>query len=717
MIHNDTVESFFRLQIEQWPEAAERYKALERQQGKSFIANSQQFRVTYNPARVVSVTAGTSPDINKVCPLCAGNRPNEQLSMACCEGYTLLVNPFPIFSRHFTIAGNEHIPQQIETSFTDLLEISRALEGYTVFYNGPEAGASLPQHLHFQAAPANELPFHTIYPEFCETVSSYRSAEIQLVNSGYSSSFLLKASQQEHASVLFKRLYEALTDEEKKKNNIVVWYTNHKWYIRIYVRRKHRPDIYFKALPEKLTVSPAAAEMQGVIVTINQTDFDRINPELWKGITEEVNITSERACEIADSIKSANQPYKVEVGILEEPILEFNLLTPYIIGDKEIVGRQTVNYEQGCIYYNGSLYKELLFTPCADAGKIEVTGVTIGKEFHWQQQQVQQFSGSWKVIPVNGKLAGINIIDMEEYLESVVSSEMSANAPIELLKAHAIIARTWLVRMIERVPAKPSLNNENLVWHEAEEHEFYDVCADDHCQRYQGISQITNPTAIEAVKLTRGQIITYDGEVIDARYSKCCGGITEKFSTAWGDVDYPYLVPVRDNKENSNTQAQAWCNVTNPVVIRAIMKEYDQKTTNFFRWEVAYTSNELSEIIHQKTGINPGELQAIEPLEIGPSGRIWKLRITGTLHSWVIGKELEIRRVLSPTHLYSSAFVVETEKDESGKIIRFILRGAGWGHGVGLCQIGAANMAVNGYLYNEIIYHYYKGTDIRKIYE
>lgn len=717
MIHNDTVESFFRLQIEQWPEVAKRYKALESQQGKSFSANGQQFRVAYNPARVVSVTAVTLPDVNKPCPLCIANRPDEQFSMACCTGYTLLVNPFPIFSRHFTIAANEHIPQQIETSFTDLLEISRILEGYTVFYNGPEAGASLPKHLHFQAAPANELPFQMIPSEFCETISCYRSAEVQLVTSGYGSSFLLKASQQEHASVLFKRLYDALTDEEKKKNNIVVWYTNRKWYIRIYVRSKHRPDIYYKALPEKLTVSPATAEMQGVIVTINQTDFDRVDAELWQRIIKEVNITSERACEIADSIKSLNRPYKVEVGILEEPIIEFNLLTPYIVGDKEVVGKQIVSYEQGCIYYNGGLYKDLLFTPSVDVGKIEVAGVTIGKEFHWQQEQTQQFSGSWKILPVNERLAGINVIDMEEYLESVVSSEMSANAPIELLKAHAIIARTWLVRMIERLPGKPPLNSENLVWHEAEEHELYDVCADDHCQRYQGISQITNPTAIEAVKLTRGQIITYAGEVIDARYSKCCGGITEKFSTAWGDVDYPYLVPVNDNKENSNTHQQDWCNVTNPVVIRAIMKEYDQKTTDFYRWKVAYTANELSEIIHQKTGINPGELQALEPLETGPSGRIWKLRIVGTQRSWVIGKELEIRRALSATHLYSSAFVVETEKDEAGKIIRFILHGSGWGHGVGLCQIGAANMAVNGYLYNEIIYHYYKGTDIRKIYE
>lgn len=647
--------------------------------------------------------------------------------------YSILVNPYPIFSKHLTIVSIEHRPQQINGRMGDMLQLAQNLRRYAVYYNGPGAGASVPGHMHFQAANAEELPLnYRRKTAKSEKVIRHRNAELRLVSAP--ASFLLTGTDINDVLYIFDLFYSVLDEKEKEMNNILVWYEEKKWYISIYIRRKHRPDIYYNESPDNLTISPAAVEMEGVIVTVNPEDYDRIDKALWEEILEEVNISPERAKEIAGKVKSMNKPYDVQVGILESKVIEFDLLSPYRLNGEQVEGKQTVSFESGKIWYNGWLYNELLFKPInKETARVEVSRVTIGKEFHWEEEQTQQFAGSWRIIAGSKHLIGINIIGMEEYLKSVVSSEMSANAPVELLKAHAIIARSWLIRMIERdEPTVFSGNFHGLVWHEAEEHQHYDVCADDHCQRYQGITRITNPAAVHAVEETRGQVITYLGEVIDARYSKCCGGITEEFSTAWGDKDYPYLISVRDTVGNSQIwrswidknidkwvggEPPAWCNVSDPVVIRSIMNDFDQKTTDFYRWTVSYTQEELVDIIRTKTGIDPGEILSLESLERGPSGRLWKLRINGTLNSWIIGKELEIRRAFSHTHLYSSAFTVETEQDETGKITRFIFHGAGWGHGVGLCQIGAANMAAHGYSFQEIIRHYYRKAEVTKIYE
>lgn len=733
-MNRQTLNTFFIGQLIEWPEAAARYRQLQQIQEKFLReGRKKKYRVIYNPLRTISVTANTTPKEPAKCPLCIENRPPEQNKLNFDNRYSILLNPYPIFSRHLTIVSNEHGPQQINGRMTDMLRMAQMIEGYTIFYNGPGAGASVPGHMHFQAASAEELPLnYKRKATKSEKIIRHRNTELRLVTSP--ASFLLTSTDINDAMYIFDIFYSVLDEKEKEMNNILVWYQDNKWYISIYIRRKHRPDMYYSDFPDKLTVSPAAAEMEGLIVTINPEDYVKIDKALWEQILEEVNITPERAKEIARKIKSMNKSYDVQVGILEAPSIDFNILSPYLLNGEQITGPQTVNFEKGRINYNGKLYDELSFIPAdKDTARIEVSRVTIGKDFHWQEEQTQQFSGSWKIVANQENVIGINIIGMEEYLKSVVSSEMSANAPIELLKAHAIIARSWLIRMIEKnEPEMLSGNLHGLIWHEAEEHRYYDVCADDHCQRYQGITRITNPAAVEAVEATQGQVITYLDEVIDARYSKCCGGITEEFSTAWGDKDYPYLISVRDTIGNSQIwrswidknidkwvgeKPPAWCNVTDPVVIRSIMNDFDQKTTDFYRWTVTYTQEELVDIIRIKTGMDPGEVISLEPLERGPSGRLWKLRINGTLNSWVIGKELEIRRAFSPTHLYSSAFTVETEQDEAGNTTRFIFHGAGWGHGVGLCQIGAANMAAHGYSFQEIIRHYYRKAEVTKIYE
>ena len=380
------------------------------------------------------------------------------------------------------------------------------------------------------------------------------------------------------------------------------------------------------------------------------------------------------------------------------------------------------------------MYDSLLFTPIEEnTASIEVYDVTIGKKFHWEQRQTLKFRGVWKVITDKDKLIGINIINIEEYLKSVISSEMSPDAPLESLKSHAVISRSWLIDQIQSPKSPVTTDNEGLIWYDSSGHILYNVCADDHCQRYQGIAQITNSAALQAIEETSGEVLVdASGNVIDARYSKCCGGIIEEYQYAWDNNPKTYAqakwdwtnnspLPDFNNEETAikwlNSSPDAWCNITNPDIISTVMKSYDQKTPDFYRWIVEYKPNELAAIIYNKTGIDPGELKALIPLNRGKSGRIYKLRIEGSLNSWIIGKELEIRRVLSKSHLYSSAFVVENKYDADGVLTAFVFRGAGWGHGVGLCQIGAANMAANGYSYTQILEHYYPETQIKKVYD
>lgn len=435
---------------------------------------------------------------------------------------------------------------------------------------------------------------------------------------------------------------------------------------------------------------------------------------------------------------------KVNIGILFEPQIRFVLLNTYHINGKEASGEQIASYEAGQILWQGHLYDELLFEPANEAtDAFELTDVTIGINFHWERKENQRFPGALKIFVENEKLTGINVLSIEDYLASVISSEMSATASLELLKAHAVISRSWLLAQIQKnkeiaaaqttYSACTQTDNELIRWYDREDHTRFDVCADDHCQRYQGITRASTEIVQQAIRATRGQVLSFEEKICDARFSKCCGGVFEEFRYCWEDVKYPYLTKQRDSKTQENlpnlhneTEATRWirtspdafCHTTDKKILSQVLNNYDQETTDFYRWKVTYTQSELSALLLKRSGIDYGRVLDLVPIARGTSGRLWKLKIIGTKHTLTIGKELEIRRILSASHLYSSAFVVDKE-DISAEGIpgRFTLTGAGWGHGVGLCQIGAAVMGEQGYSYNAILLHYYIGADIEKWYE
>ena len=315
----------------------------------------------------------------------------------------------------------------------------------------------------------------------------------------------------------------------------------------------------------------------------------------------------------------------------------------------------------------------------------------------------------------------INDVSLEEYVTSVISSEMSASCPLEMLKAHAVISRSWLWFPKANPPRPWKEQSRNVDSREVlrsygrEAHADFDVCADDHCQRYQGITKAFSPAAAEAVRATTGEFLRYHGAICDARFSKSCGGITERYAVAWEDEDVPYLESVYDGAAQPNvhdsetwirSNPPAYCNTDDSELLSRVLPGFDQETRDFYRWRVSYTGKELGDLIRSRIAADLGPIRNMQALARGASGRIYRLKIIGERDYIIIGKELEIRRALSPTHLYSSAFVVDKE---SG---RFVLRGAGWGHGVGLCQIGAAVMANAGTNYAEILRHYYRGTSV-----
>jgi stage II sporulation protein D len=354
----------------------------------------------------------------------------------------------------------------------------------------------------------------------------------------------------------------------------------------------------------------------------------------------------------------------------------------------------------------------------AKACSFALDDVTIGIGFHWERKERQAFRGALRIIEKPAGLTIVNDVPLEEYVTSVISSEMSASCPIELLKAHAVISRSWLLGPASRPAGPPPVSGtsgEHIRWYGREAHDDFTVCADDHCQRYQGITKAFSAAASEAVDQTRGERLTYGGEVCDARFSKCCGGVTERYSTAWEDRDFPYLQVFFDGPGGSvpadpealiRSESPAYCNTRDAELLAQILPGFDQETRDFFRWRVEYSPEEMGELIHSRIGIDLGAIRSLESLSRGPSGRIYRLKVVGEKAEIIIGKELEIRRALSRSHLYSSAFVVDREDG------RFVLRGAGWGHGVGLCQIGAAVIASQGKSYIEILAHYYRGAVI-----
>ena len=427
----------------------------------------------------------------------------------------------------------------------------------------------------------------------------------------------------------------------------------------------------------------------------------------------------------------------VDVGILTERDISFRLNGAYRSPETrcEYTGEQLAKLTtDGRIAFGGHTYEALHFIPTDSTDAFDLRSVTIGLHFHWERREDQRFRGELHLLAAEGGILVVNRIDVESYLESVISSEMSATSSPELLRAHAVISRSWLLAQIEKRQApiearteSCSQDDESLVrWYDREDHTRFDVCADDHCQRYQGITRATTPAVEEAVRATCGEVLTFEGRLCDTRFSKSCGGVTECFEYCWEPVHHRYLVALRDSRTpdeptpdlTNEAEAERWirsapeafCHTTDEGILSQVLNGYDRETPDFYRWTVEYTQTELADLIRRKSGIDFGAILQLQAVERGRSGRIVRLRIVGSLRTYIIGKELEIRRTLSETHLYSSAFVVDALDLHHGIPRRFRLTGAGWGHGVGLCQIGAAVMGAEGHPYRHILAHYYPGS-------
>lgn len=433
----------------------------------------------------------------------------------------------------------------------------------------------------------------------------------------------------------------------------------------------------------------------------------------------------------------------IHVGILSSSRIEFILNGVFMASDGEKFSeKQKAEWKNGMIFFDGKTYEELSFQPFDESSTFDLLDVVIGIHFHWERKENQRFKGNLKIIVEHEQLTAINEIKAEDYLVSVISSEMSATSSTELLKAHAIVSRSWLFYPLQknkkdfsgRNTVEENSEHRHIKWYERGEHERFDVCADDHCQRYQGITRATSDAVRLAVEATRGEVLMFDQRICDARFSKCCGGATETFDNCWAPEEHPYLSGIVDNdlppqgfdldltkEENARkwilNSPSAFCNTQDKNVLSQVLNNYDQETTDFYRWKVSYSQEEIAEMLCRRSGYDFGEILDLIPLKRGKSGRIVELKIVGSKRTLIVGKELEIRKWLSNTHLYSSAFVVDKEDDRHQVPGKFILTGAGWGHGVGLCQIGAAVMGEKGYPYESILLHYFRSAELKRIYE
>ena len=433
----------------------------------------------------------------------------------------------------------------------------------------------------------------------------------------------------------------------------------------------------------------------------------------------------------------------IAVGLIENAAqIDCELQGNYMLGGRAVpAGRYRAVYAAGAVVLSegssGELTqgRQVCFKPVAlQDTYFTLHNVAIGRAFHWERLQSQRFRGELAFETFDGAgITAVNRIGLEAYLESVICSEMSPESDAEFLKAHCVISRSWLLAQLElKRAASGSAAPTDRAFTDAASHKNFDVCNDDHCQRYHGIARV-NPAAQQSLAATRGQVLISNGEICDARFSKCCGGISERFSTCWQDIDYDYLTPVADCASGGGVfsppvsaeadarrfilaDPAAFCNVTDRDLLARVLPDFDFETQQFFRWSVTLSQEELQNLLKQKTDIDFGEIKSLTPLARGDSGRIYKLKITGAKAKKVISKELAIRRALSPAHLYSSAFIVEPSGDRNGMPEAFTLRGAGWGHGVGLCQIGAAAMAAQGYRYDAILAHYFRGAALKTIY-
>ena len=816
IMEDSSISRFFNRQLERWEDARHRYRDLKHVESQTL---SDLLKLQWNPARIVSTGAKIDKKTldERPCFLCEKNRPKVQMSKQIDERFYLLVNPFPILPVHFTIPARKHQPQAIFKNYGEMHRFLSLHSELMVFYNGPKCGASAPDHLHFQAGTSGILPLQNNWQRLSRNLTDIiclnDEEKIAAIRDYTVPAFVIISKSEECDEMLFKRLYSAMPqrgDETEPMMNIVAWRKGDEYISIVIPREKHRPEAYFADGDAQIMVSPGALDMSGLIITPREEDFRKLTEEKAEAILKECGISGEKMECIIHKLKAAKEAEEstvttstlynngkqpnVSVGIVSGQKIHFSLNKPYLAKGELVTGEQEVEFSEGGVLWNGNQYSSLTFHPQSCDASFSLSDVTIGVNFHWERKETQTFLGTLHFVVESDKICAINELPVEKYLESVISSEMSATSSLELLKAHAVISRSWLLaQMKKRRDVAESGNNffsfvkkdDMLIrWYDREDHTIFDVCADDHCQRYQGITKETSPHVAEAIRQTKGQILMDGEEICDARFSKCCGGITEEFQYCWENTPKSYLSAVRDIalgikpkglkssmnaeclKDARNTEGlkdgdaeslkdasdtenlkgskalmdseyrlpdltqeeeadrwirsnpPAFCNTTDRKVLSEVLNDYDQETADFYRWKVTLTQEKLQHLLEEKLKMNFGCILDMKAVERGTSGRISKLQIIGTEKTFTIGKELEIRRALSDSHLYSSAFVVDkSDLDENQVPQRFELIGAGWGHGVGLCQIGAAVMGNEGYSYDDILLRYYQGAEIKKIYK
>lgn len=773
IMEDSSISRFFNRQLEMWEDARHRFRDLKHVEVRQL---SDQLKVQFNPARIVSTGAKIDKHTlgERPCFLCERNRPKEQMTKQIDDHFQLLVNPFPILPVHFTIPATKHQPQSIYRHYGEMHRLLSLHSELMVFYNGPKCGASAPDHLHFQAGTSGVLPLQTNWQRLSrnltDVISLNDEEKISVLRDFLVPAFVIISKSEDSDEELFHRLYRSMPmrgDESEPMMNIIAWRKGDEFISVVIPREKHRPDAYFAEGEAQMMVSPGALDMAGLIITPREEDFSKINLDKATALLRECGISAEKMEAIISNLKASaatahehplqlladkgKQP-NVNVGIVSGQKIHFSLNKPYLAKGEMVTGEQEVAFSEGGILWNGNQYSSLTFHPQSADASFSLSDVTIGVNFHWERKETQTFLGTLHFVVESDKICAINELPVERYLESVISSEMSATSSLELLKAHAVISRSWLLaQMKKRREVAESGNNffsfvkkdDRLIrWYDREDHTIFDVCADDHCQRYQGITKETSPHVAEAIRQTKGQILMDGDDICDARFSKCCGGVTEEFQYCWEDTPKNYLSSVRDIIQGvksvgsavpaplpslqDEAAADAWirsnppafCNTTDKKILSQVLNDYDQETADFYRWKVTLTQEKLKQLLDEKLKMKFGDILDLQAEERGKSGRISKLRIVGTEKTFVIGKELEIRRALSDTHLYSSAFVVDRcDIDEKGVPQRFDIIGAGWGHGVGLCQIGAAVMGEEGFDYDAILLHYYQGAEIKKVYK
>ena len=743
------IEKFICDQLSVWPMAAENYRNLKKAETRTLPVGGLNVVLQYNPARKISSEAKLDKKSisERPCFLCPENRPREQYDIDF-EGrkgkrYRITLNPYPIFPSHLVISSTDHTPQSIWHRYPDMLDFVATNRKYACYYNGPESGASAPDHMHFQGCPRGMMPLENAVDKLLgsarshselECLTNLKEAKLYHLNMFTRGIFVLRGATPKSVTKLFYRLADCasmtLGGEPEPKFNVISWFEDNEYRSLVIFRSKHRPHNYFSDGPDHLSMSPGCADMGGVMVAPEESDYEKMTPELLSQVISEVSIGEDD--EKALVWRLTRHQETLEVGIMSGQQISFE-----IISDGN--GEQKVEYSEGKILYNGTLYDQLIFdaktpsTMFAEPSFI-LYGVTIGVDFHWERQVTQKFAGRLKFITDGGKVTAVNEIGVEDYLLSVISSEMKSSAGLEFLKAHSVISRSWVMAQIRNrkksvarsLPGEVPHNVAELVtmldckagegkeeshateyikWFDHDDHKVFDVCADDHCQRYQGLTMAVGETVRKAIDQTWGLVLKSGGEICDARFSKCCGGRMELFSTCWEDKDYPYLQALPDTPDEK-PGGDPFCDATDEKILSQVLNYYDLETKDFYRWTVEYSRNEVSDLIRTRSGIDFGTIQELIPIERGPSGRIKRLRVVGSKREMIIGKELIIRKWLSLSHLKSSAFTVIWNGD------KLTLKGSGWGHGVGLCQIGAAVMASKGYCFQAILGHYYPGSEL-----